>query len=139
MLILSGFGSVLKVGEKKIVYFVRKLILMEISNDLLDLLLPSFIVDNFTFIKNESGEEQLDLYFEEKNELPLFSGRKVESKGFHKEAIIEDFPLRGKLVHIKRRRWRDILTKETLQRDWKTIAKGTRMTAEFALFLKEIN
>lgn len=41
--------------------------------------------------------------------------------------------------HIKRRIWRDIDIKETLQRDWKSIAKGTRMTADFATFLKEIN
>lgn len=114
---------------------------MEISKELLELLLPSFIVNHFTFIKSNSSEEHLHLYFEEKNEGSLFKDRKVESKGFHKEIIIEDFPLRGKLVylHIKRRRWRDILTKETLQRDWNNIAKGTRMTEEFAFFFKEIN
>ena len=114
---------------------------MEISKELLELLLPSFIVNHFTFIKSSSSEEHLQLYFEEKNDVALFGDRKVESKGFHKEIIIEDFPLRGKLVylHIKRRRWRDIDTKQTLQRDWNTIAKGTRMTEEFAIFLKEIN
>ncbi|WP_422395612.1 ISAon1 family transposase N-terminal region protein [Pseudotamlana carrageenivorans] len=55
--------------------------------------------------------------------------------------MIEDFPLRGKLVylHLKRRRWRDVDTKETLQRDWNNVAKGTRMTTEFEAFLKEIN
>lgn len=115
---------------------------MDISKELLELLLPSFIVNHFTFIRSSSSEEHLHLYFEEKNNLPgSFKDRKVESKGFHKEIIIEDFPLRGKLVylHIKRRRWRDVETKETLQRDWNTIAKGTRMTEEFAIFLKEIN
>ena len=114
---------------------------MEISAELLGLLLPSFIVNHFTFIRSSSSEDHLHLYFEEKNDTTLFIGRKVESKGFHKEIIIEDFPLRGKLVylHVKRRRWRDIDTKDTLQRDWNTIAKGTRMTEEFAIFLKEIN
>ena len=114
---------------------------MEISKELLDLLLPTFIVNHFTFTRSVSGEEDLHLYFEEKNDTSLFVGRKVESKGFHQEIIIEDFPLRGKLVylHVKRRRWRDITTKQTLQRDWNNIAKGTRMTEEFAIFLKEIN
>ena len=114
---------------------------MEISKELLELLLPSFIVNHFTFLKSSSGKEHLHLYFEEKNDTSLFSGKKVESKGFHKEVIIEDFPLRGKLVylHIKRPRWRDVDSKETLQRDWNSIAKGTRMTEEFATFLKEIN
>ena len=120
---------------------MERIIFMDISKDLLDLLLPSFIVDHFTYIKSSSSEEYLHLYFEEKNEVSLFAGRNVESKGFHNEIIIEDFPLRGKLVymHIKRRRWRDIDTRETLQRDWNVIAKGTRMTEEFAIFLKEIN
>lgn len=115
---------------------------MEISKDLLGLLLPSFIVNHFTFIRSDSSDEDhLHLFFEEKNDVTMFRDRAVESKGFHKEIIIEDFPLRGKLVylHIKRRRWRDIETKETLQRDWNTVAKGTRMTEEFATFLKEIN
>tara|TARA_R110002111_G_C5768071_1_gene352166 strand:+ start:61 stop:408 length:348 start_codon:yes stop_codon:yes gene_type:complete len=114
---------------------------MEISKDLFELLLPNFIVNNFTFIKSNSSDEHLHLYFEEKNDRSFFQDKNVESKGFHKEIIIEDFPLRGKLVylHVKRRRWRDIDTKQSLQRDWNTIAKGTRMTEEFAIFLKEIN
>jgi len=115
---------------------------VEISKDLLSLLLPDFLVDHFNFITSSSTEERLRLYFEEKNIIPnSFKDRKIESKGFHKEIIIEDFPLRGKLVylHLKRRRWRDVDTKETLQRDWNNVAKGTRMTTEFATFLKEIN
>ena len=118
-----------------------KIFFMEISKELLDLLLPTFIINHFTFIQGSSDEDHLHLYFEEKNDTSSFTGQKVESKGFHKEVMIEDFPIRGKLVylHIKRRRWRDIDTKETLQRDWNSIAKGTRMTEEFATFLKEIN
>lgn len=114
---------------------------MVISTELLELLLPSFIVNHFTFIKSNSTEEKIHLYFEENNDVSLFEGRNIESKGFHKEITIEDFPLRGKLVymHIKRRRWRDLDTKETLQKDWNILAKGTRMTEEFAFFLKEIN
>ena len=123
------------------IYFVGKIIFMEISKDLLELLLPNFIINHFTFIKSNSSEEHLHLHFEEKNDVSQFSSRRVESKGFHKEIVIEDFPIRGKLVymHVKRRRWRDLDTKETLQRDWDIIAKGTRMTEEFAFFLKEIN
>lgn len=115
--------------------------MIQISKELLDLLLPTFIVNHFTFTSSSSDEDHMHLYFEEKNDSTLFKDRKVESKGFHKEIVIEDFPLRGKLVyfHIKRRRWRDIETRETLQRDWKSIAKGTRMTEDFATFLKEIN
>ncbi len=114
---------------------------MQISKELLELLLPDFIINHFTFIKSNLDDESLHIHFEEINNKTVFKGLEVESKGFHKGVTIEDFPLRGKLVylHLKRRRWRDIQTKETLQRNWKVIAKGTRMTEEFATFLKEIN
>ena len=63
------------------------------------------------------------------------------SKGFLDEITIQDFPLRGKFVylHIKRRRWTNKTTGEIIKRDWALVAKGTRMTQEFAAFLKEIN
>jgi len=77
----------------------EKVFFMEISKELLELLLPSFIVNHFIFIRGNSSEEHLHLYFEEKNESALFRGRKVESTGFHKEIIIEDFPLRGKWTY----------------------------------------
>jgi hypothetical protein len=115
--------------------------IMNISKDLLELLLPHFIVNHFSFLKSTSDEEKLHLYFEEINDKGSFTNQSVESKGYYKEIIVEDFPLRGKLVyfHIKSRRLRDIETKEELQRDWNYIAKGTRMTEEFVIFLKEIN
>jgi tRNA A58 N-methylase Trm61 len=42
-------------------------------------------------------------------------------------------------LHIKRRRWTNKTTGEIIKRDWLLVAKGTRMTQEFAAFLKEIN
>ena len=64
----------------------------------------------------------------------------VIGHGFHKETTIQDFPLRGKTVflHIKRRRWLDKQDKKVIQRDWNFVAQGTRMTSEFAAFLKQI-
>ena len=115
---------------------------MEISQELLSLVLPSFIIDHFSFVSSNSSEDQLHLYFEENNIVPDdLQGRNIESKGFHKEIRIEDFLLRAKLVYlyVKRRRWQNIDSSEGLQRDWNIIAKGTRMTVEFAAFLKEIN
>ena len=114
---------------------------MQISKELLELLLPSFIVNQFNFLRSTSDDDELHLYFEEINDTSSFINESVESKGYHKEIVIEDFPLRGKLVyfHVKRRRWRDTETKEELHKDWGYIAKGTRMTEDFATFLKEIN
>lgn len=84
----------------------------------------------------------MHLYFEERNIPPKEQVSKVLiAHGFHKEVTIQDFPLRGNTVylHIKRRRWLDKTTKEVIQRDWNLVAQGTRMTTEFAAFLKEIS
>ncbi|MDT0688148.1 ISAon1 family transposase N-terminal region protein, partial [Autumnicola psychrophila] len=61
--------------------------------------------------------------------------------GFHKEITIQDFPVRGKKVflHIKRRRWLNKQSKQVIQRDWNLVAQGTRMTVEFAAFLKVLS
>ena len=83
----------------------------------------------------------MHLYFEEQNTPPKEqTPRILIAHGFHKEVTIQDFPLRGNSVylHVKRRRWLDRRTNEIVQRDWGLVAQGTRMTTEFAAFLKEI-
>jgi hypothetical protein len=110
--------------------------------DLLKLILPEFLVNHFTLVKNTKSGEVMHLYFEEQNIPPKEDyGGNFIAHGFHKEATIQDFPLRGNTVylHVKRRRWLDKTTKEVVQRDWSLVAQGTRMTTEFAAFLKEIN
>lgn len=113
------------------------------TEDLLKLLLPEYLVEHFDIIKAfEEGEELLHIEFEEKISIPEeYQNRQFHSKGFLPSITIEDFPLTGKYVklHIKRCRWIDKETNEVLQRDWNLIAKGTRMTTDFASFLKEIS
>ena len=106
-------------------------------------MLPSVLVDNFTLVKSEKIEkkEVLHLYFEECADIPSeFRHLKLHSKGFYPEARLQDFPLRGFQVflHIKRRRWQDLASGEIKTRTWDLVADGTRMTTEFAAFLKEI-
>ena len=50
-------------------------------------------------------------------------------------------PIRGHQVylHITRRRWVNEDTGKIVFRDWNLVADGTRVTQEFASFLKEIN
>jgi len=115
---------------------------MQIPDDLVKLLLPDFLVEHFDIIKVEEIEGVLHIDFEEKNIIPSdFLTRSYQSNGFHSSISVEDFPLRGKqvLLHIKRRRWIDKKTGEILQRNWSLIAKGTRMTQDFAEFLKKIS
>lgn len=115
---------------------------MYIPDELVKLLLPDFLVEHFDILKAEEIEGILHIEFEEKNIIPPeFSHRLYQSNGFHSSILVEDFPLRGKqvLLHIKRRRWIDKTTGEVLQRNWSLIAKGTRMTQDFAMFLKKIS
>ena len=115
---------------------------MDIYVDLLKQILPEVLITHFDLTSSKQEGTILHLNFSEKNTLPIEqSHRKLESKGFHKEVSIEDFPLRGKQVylHVKRRRWIDKSTKEVIQRDWNMVAKGSRMTVEFATFLKVLN
>ena len=104
--------------------------------------MPQFIVDHFDLIKSTKETKVLHLFFEERNIPPQEESNKVLiSNGFHKEITIQDFPMRRNTVflHVKRRRWLDKNTKEVIQRDWSLVAQGTRMTTEFAAFLKGIN
>lgn len=115
---------------------------MESYIELLKLILPEFLIENFNLTSFKNSEEKLHLYFEEQGKPPKeFASIELVSKGFMDEITIQDFPLRGKFVylHIKRRRWTNKSNGEIIKRDWNLVAKGTRMTQEFAAFLKEIN
>lgn len=110
--------------------------------DLIKMILPTILVDHFSLVDSKKEAEKLHLYFEEKNIIPdEFANRSLHSKGYHKSITVQDFPLKGMFVffHIKRRRWIDIESAEIVQRDWNLVASGTRMTKEFASFLKSIN
>ena len=114
------------------------------SNSLLSiatLLLPEVLVTYFELIKHEVKGEEIHFYFTELNSAPEeFKTVKLHSKGFFAEATVQDFPIRGKNVylHITRRRWIDQTTEKVITRDWNLVAKGTRITSEFAAFLKEL-
>lgn len=108
---------------------------------LLDLVLPEGVNKYFELKSHKSEIDNLHLYLEEINIIPEeFNGQKLESKGFYNEVTLQDFPLRGRNVylHIKRRRWLNHTTGQVVFRDWGLVAKGTRITKDFAAFLKEI-
>ena len=115
---------------------------MEGYNDFIKMILPEILVEHFNLTESKKVGEKLNLYFEEKND-PLKEFRELQlvSKGFHNTITVQDFPLKGMFVffHIKRRRWTDKATNKIIQRDWNLVANGTRMTKDFAAFLKSIN
>ncbi|RYU90413.1 ISAon1 family transposase N-terminal region protein [Emticicia agri] len=110
--------------------------------ELLKLLLPAIIIENFELTSNKTTEEVMHLYLQEFNHIPKeFESQKLESKGFFDEITVQDFPIRGHKVflHIKRRRWFSHTLGKVVYRNWELVADGTRMTQEFAAFLKAIN
>ena len=110
-------------------------------NVLLKLILPESLDTYFELISYSQEGEDLHLYLKEVNTIPEeFHGNKLSSKGFYDEITVQDFPIRGYRVylHITRRRWLNEDTGKVVSRDWDLVAKGTRITKDFAAFLKEI-
>lgn len=106
---------------------------------LVRVLLPEGILDYFELSKVVEGLTGLHIYLEEKSLPPSeYKDEKLESKGFLPEIYIQDFPIRNQKVTlcIKRRRWEVKDTGEIISRDWNVVQQGTRMTKEFADFLK---
>lgn len=111
------------------------------NKDLAQYLLPDGLLDYFEIVKIETQNDRVHFYLEERNIIPEeYQSEKSQSKGFSLEITVEDFPLRGKpaLLHIKRRRWTLLITGKIVKIDWNLVAKGTRITSEFASFLKGI-
>ena len=116
----------------------------ELSNPyeaLISVLLPEGILDYFDIVNLISDKSGLSIYLDEKNVAPVgYKAEDIESKGFLAEIRVQDFPIRGKkaFLCIRRRRWEVRSTNEIISRDWKLVQSGTRMTKEFAAFLKGI-
>jgi hypothetical protein len=110
-------------------------------NTLIRFILPKEIFDYFEIIDIQIIENEVHVHLDELDIKPEgFEKEKLTSKGFHPEAIIQDFPLRDKpmFLHVRRRRWLIESSGKVISRDWDTVAKGTRLTKDFATFLKGI-
>lgn len=107
-----------------------------------ELLLPEGMLDYFEVTAAENVNDQYIISLTEKNLLPgEFPGHKLISKGFLEEVTVKDFPIRGKACFLKvqRRRWLNDDLGKVVSRDWELVARGTRMTKEFAAFLKALH
>ena len=107
----------------------------------LSMVLPDGLLEYFELTSFTKSEDGFKIYLSEKNIPPAeFASDKLSSKGFFDEITIQDFPIRSKAsyLHIKRRRWVNERTGDIVYRNWNMVAKGTRMTQEFASFLKAI-
>lgn len=115
---------------------------MSIYKELANLLLPEGVLSYFEVVNIEKESNQLRIYLEERDTIPEeYSNERYRSNGFLPEIKVNDFPIRDMFVtlHIKRRRWLLVDSKKKVTRDWKMVAPGTRMTKDFAAFLKELS
>jgi hypothetical protein len=123
----------------------------DINQSLLELILPEGILEYFeiTGLKQEdSGKyvynKNLTIYLEEKNKVPQeYKSYRYKASGFMEPRLINDYPIRNMLVtlSVKRRRWDVEIDgqQKKVCRDWNVIAQGTRISKEYAAFLKEIS
>ncbi len=108
--------------------------------DLLKLFLPEGLLDYFDITDFKKAGESITIYIKELDIPPIeYKDRNPRPRGFMEPRLIEDFPIRGMHVKlsIERRRWSIDDSDTKVSRDWGLIAKGTKMTSEFATFLKE--
>ena len=109
-------------------------------NSLIKLLLPEELFEYFEIVHVIDDGQAVNIHLDELNKAP--NGYKQEeliTKGFHKSASVQDFPIRDKacFLHIRRRRWQLKTTEEMISRDWNLVANGTHYTKGFAAFLKD--
>ena len=104
------------------------------------LLLPEGTLEYFALVDVKESVNEVVIYLEEKNIVPeKYTDQDTESKGFYDPVIVQDFPLRGKKVFLNiRRLWLLKKHNESISRNWRMVAEGTRMTQDFPSFLKEL-
>ena len=111
------------------------------DSSLIKFILPAGMLEYFQLNNVTTHESIIHIHLEENNTVPEeYKAVRLTSKGFYDEIKVQDFPLRGKKVFllVKRRRWLNEDTGDIVHRNWDLVAQGTRMTQEFASFLKVI-
>lgn len=100
------------------------------------LILPKEVFNHFELVEIADSAKQVDLFLDERSNPPQTTG--FSSKGFTEQAVIQDFPIRGKAVylHIRRRKWLDHQTNKIVTSSYDLAHLGTQITQEFSDFLK---
>lgn len=112
---------------------------MKTNEALLQLILPEVIFEYFDIIDFKTSERRLDIYLDEKLVYPEnYKKEELTSKGFTPSSTVQDFPIRkmSTYLHLRRRKWQVKKDNRIISRSIKISTDGTRMTEEFASFLK---
>lgn len=113
----------------------------ELIAELIKVFFPSEMLDYFEIVDFTIGSERVTVHLDERDKLmQAKEGHTYIKNGFLPESTISDFPARDKKMTlvVRRRRWRDEATGESVSNDYKLVAEGTRHSVEFAAFLKEL-
>ena len=115
------------------------------------IILPTSILDWFSLVRVEEQQSnkkpsrdsvwsgiELHIYLDEKDNRSETEQTTLFANGFTEPTIVQDFPIRDHKVylHIRRRRWLTQEGKNVLLSTYPLAAEGTRLSAEFASFLK---
>lgn len=108
--------------------------------ELAECLLPEDMVEYFEVVKVEKAAQTLDVTLEERDlGVEGYEPGQLRPNGFYEESTIRDYPVRDRnmTLHVKRRRWVEIETGKSVSKRWDIVAEGTRISKEFAAFLKD--
>jgi len=108
---------------------------------LAQVVLPAQVLDYFAVVGIEQTATEIHISLDEIMNKELSDDVHFESKGFMEPVSVTDFPIRDHkvILKIRRRRWTDTRTGKSfsIPIDLDVVAKGTRYSKEFGVFLKE--
>lgn len=108
--------------------------------DLLKVILPDVLIDNFDVVNFTRDKVRLDIYLDEKKVFMSEDRGNVIAYGFGDYHSLRDFPIRGRAtyLHVRKRKWLDKDTGEIFSYDWDISEHdGTRLNSEFVSSFKE--
>lgn len=113
-----------------------------LHKDLLKLIVPKEITDNFKLVEIIEKDHMITLSFEElANRVPAsLQGKIVVLDGYLNQIELQTFPLKDKTVYIaiRRRRWKEKGdTTASYSNTYELHIEGMKTTKEFGAFLKE--
>ena len=115
-------------------------------------ILPPSILDYYELVDVQEKEDKMKrdpqetlwsdttihIYLDEKDNRTDEMRETLRPNGFTEESVVQDFPLRDRKVylHIRRRRWLSEEGHNVILNVYPIMAEGTRLSDEFAAFLK---
>lgn len=121
------------------VIFAEKKETMEATKELLKMLLPEDLRESFEIVGVRKESNTITITLEEHDRIVRpQAGHEYDKNGFYEAKRVEDYPIRRSKVvlMVKRRRWIDLTTGRSVGNEYDTVAHGTRMAKELALFFQ---